>query len=167
MLYAAYLPTINTPDRLGKFKYGLKLHATNEVRPHMLYGISEMEGNLMPLMLPPMLFSYYDKLDPMKGEVTVKSDLEKIQELVNDLQEYREKKEKKYCASAVGFKGTLKNGIESLEGEGTYIYANGDRFEGSFKDNKKSGKGKMIHFQGDTYVGQYDNDLKVNLLLAL
>jgi len=165
MLYAAMISTMNDASRLEKFKYGLQLHASNDVRPHMLYGLSEYEGNLMPLVLPPLLFSYYDKLNPMNGQITKEEDRKTIQSLVEGLQKHRIIKEQKYAPSAVGFQGQFNKGLEILDGTGVYTYANGDRFEGTFKDGKKCGEGKMIHFQGDTYIGSYDNDQKVNIHL--
>jgi hypothetical protein len=45
-------------------------------------------------------------------------------------------------------------------GQGIYTYANGDKYEGEFKDGLKHGKGAYIFSTGDKYVGEYKYGLK-------
>jgi hypothetical protein len=47
-----------------------------------------------------------------------------------------------------------------LNGQGTYTYANGDKYVGEWKDDKKNGKGTYTSANGDKYVGEYMNDKK-------
>ncbi|OMJ65714.1 hypothetical protein SteCoe_37742 [Stentor coeruleus] len=42
--------------------------------------------------------------------------------------------------------------------QGTYLYNNGDRYEGSFKNKKKIDRGIMIYKDGSTYKGQWTDD---------
>ena len=48
---------------------------------------------------------------------------------------------------------TYKN-IQRRNGKGKYIYTNGDKYEGDFKDNKKHGIGKLIYKEKGEYYGQ-------------
>lgn len=41
------------------------------------------------------------------------------------------------------------------------MHANGDVYEGEFKDDKAHGYGKYISFDGNKYEGWWENDLKV------
>lgn len=48
------------------------------------------------------------------------------------------------------YDGTFKD--DELDGTGVYYYANGDRYEGQFKNGVKHGRG-IYHFaNGDRYV---------------
>ena len=42
-------------------------------------------------------------------------------------------------------------------GEGTYIFAEGDRYEGEFSENQFSGKGTYYFASGDVYEGDFQN----------
>ena len=41
---------------------------------------------------------------------------------------------------------------------GEYTYANGDKYDGEWKDNKKDGKGILSCANGDKYDGNWAND---------
>ncbi|MBH44888.1 MAG: hypothetical protein CMD88_05470 [Gammaproteobacteria bacterium] len=43
--------------------------------------------------------------------------------------------------------------------EGTQTLKNGDKYTGSFHDDKKHGKGTLVSLNGRTYVGEWLNDL--------
>ena len=50
-------------------------------------------------------------------------------------------------------------------GQGMYIWANGDRYQGTWKDGKKHGPGIYLflsnnEFKGDIYVGEYKDDIR-------
>ena len=45
-----------------------------------------------------------------------------------------------------------------LNGEGTYIYSNGDKYVGEYKEGKKNGQGTYYTADGGKYVGEFKND---------
>jgi len=175
MFYAANIPnTLNTPARVNKFKHGLHLHASNNVRPHLLYGSSEMEGNQQPKLLPPLQNSFYDQLDPMQGLLTNEEhDRPKIKELVELLKPYMKVVQSEYIgnkstsgkkngrgvlqfASGDRYEGEFK--ASEMHGHGVLRYADGDVYEGDFKDGKSHGQGVFTYADGDVYTGEFVND---------
>ncbi len=52
--------------------------------------------------------------------------------------------------------GEFKDGERN--GQGTVSYANGDQFRGEFKDGKHSGLGTFISANGNKYIGELKND---------
>ena len=51
-----------------------------------------------------------------------------------------------YIGDYVGYK---------REGQGTYIFSNGDRYEGKFLNDHFSGYGKLYFSNGDVYEGDF------------
>jgi hypothetical protein len=50
---------------------------------------------------------------------------------------------------------------DRIEGFGQVVYANGDAYEGYYRDNKKDGKGKYISkSKEEVYVGTWTLDVK-------
>eukprot|EP00747_Dinoflagellata_sp_TGD_P212155 gnl/TRDRNA2_/TRDRNA2_85277_c0_seq2.p1 gnl/TRDRNA2_/TRDRNA2_85277_c0~~gnl/TRDRNA2_/TRDRNA2_85277_c0_seq2.p1 ORF type:complete len:506 (+),score=100.69 gnl/TRDRNA2_/TRDRNA2_85277_c0_seq2:120-1637(+) len=49
---------------------------------------------------------------------------------------------------------------DKKEGHGTYTDADGHRYEGEFKNDKREGKCSFIYFDGSKYEGSYVNDKK-------
>ncbi len=45
-------------------------------------------------------------------------------------------------------------------GQGTYLFANGDKYTGEFKQDKSDGHGTFYYADGDKYVGEYRGDLR-------
>lgn len=45
-------------------------------------------------------------------------------------------------------------------GKGKYQYANGDKYDGDFKNNKKHGIGRLIYKEKGEYYGLWENGLK-------
>ena len=41
------------------------------------------------------------------------------------------------------------------------LFANGNKYEGEYKDNKKNGKGTYIYANGDKYKGEWKNGKKM------
>ncbi len=39
-------------------------------------------------------------------------------------------------------------------------YANGDKYEGTWDENKKMGKGTFTWSSDDKYIGEFDNGIK-------
>ena len=46
-----------------------------------------------------------------------------------------------------------QNKIEN--GQGTYTYPNGEKYEGEFKDDKPNGQGTLTFPDGEKYVGKF------------
>ena len=44
-------------------------------------------------------------------------------------------------------------------GNGRYIHADGDYYEGDWVDDKANGKGMYFHFEGARYEGDWVDDL--------
>ncbi|HAU24709.1 MAG TPA: hypothetical protein DCX09_08545 [Gammaproteobacteria bacterium] len=42
-----------------------------------------------------------------------------------------------------------------MNGQGTFFYANGNRFEGAFRQNQIHGQGTYYFYNGDRYVGPW------------
>ena len=53
---------------------------------------------------------------------------------------------------------------DKINGKGEYIYSNGDKYIGEFKDNVFHGHGCYINANGDTYEGEYRYGLKKVIL---
>ena len=49
---------------------------------------------------------------------------------------------------------------DKKHGQGTYTYANGDKYVGSFKNDVRHGQGTYTHINGDKYVGNYEDDFR-------
>ena len=47
-----------------------------------------------------------------------------------------------------------------MNGYGAYLYENGDKYLGDFKDGKRHGSGTMLYTNGDQYKGQWEDDEK-------
>ena len=48
-------------------------------------------------------------------------------------------------------------------GQGTYTYANGDKYVGEWKDGVMHGQGTFTWANGDKYVGEFKDDKPVDL----
>ena len=42
-----------------------------------------------------------------------------------------------------------------MEGQGTYTYANGSKYIGEYKDNKRHGEGVYTYSDGGKFVGEW------------
>ena len=47
-----------------------------------------------------------------------------------------------------------------MNGDGVFTYANGDKYDGQWKDGLKHGKGILTCADGDTYNGDWIEDKK-------
>lgn len=47
---------------------------------------------------------------------------------------------------------------DCIDGLGTYLWPNGDKYVGEWKDGKRNGRGSFIWPEGDRYVGEWKND---------
>ena len=50
--------------------------------------------------------------------------------------------------------GEYKDG-KIWNGQGTYTYPNGDKYEGEFKEGEKNGQGTFTFSDGRKYVGEF------------
>ena len=48
---------------------------------------------------------------------------------------------------------------DCVNGYGTYTYANGDKYVGEYKDDKRNGQGTYTYANGDKYVGEYKDNM--------
>ena len=152
MFYAANIPVIDDRLRAERcFQHGFKVHVLNGVRPHLLYGTSESKDLQTPQILPPMQNSFYDKLDPLKGNLTVPSDRAKIEELYENLRPYFK------TVSKVGYEGSRdSNGKRS--GKGIYRWDDGTVYDGEWLDDDRHGLGVERIADGNIYEGEYRAD---------
>jgi hypothetical protein len=51
-----------------------------------------------------------------------------------------------------------KNSQGKMDGPGIFIWWDRAKYEGSFKDNMRSGYGEIKYTNGDVYEGQWEND---------
>ena len=54
------------------------------------------------------------------------------------------------------YDGEFKN--DKMEGRGVYKYASGDVYNGEYKNDKREGRGVFIYASGSVYDGEYKND---------
>lgn len=159
MLYAANIPILENTHSKEKrhtmFEAGLAYHCGNNRRPHFLYGTKEHEGvNVIPYLLPPLQHSYFTDYHPLKGNLSVASDVEHIEQLIAELQPYIDATKIK-----VGYKGDL-NKQGKRHGHGMLIMDNGDIYEGEWKNGKKCGLGTLRYAEGDVYEGHWKDGKK-------
>jgi len=62
---------------------------------------------------------------------------------------------------SVGFAECIEGNC--VDGQGTYIYASGDKYNGEFKESKMHGQGTFITTDGSTYAGEFKDGKLVEL----
>ena len=50
------------------------------------------------------------------------------------------------------------NNDDNFNGQGTYYYKNGEKYEGEYKDAKKHGQGTYYYNNGNKYEGGFKNN---------
>ena len=53
---------------------------------------------------------------------------------------------------------TMENMLKGIDMDGKMTFANGNMYEGEFKDDMKHGEGKFTYANGDVYEGDYADD---------
>jgi hypothetical protein len=148
MFYGGNIPVCEDgEERKRKMKAALLHHRSHGRRPHFLYG-SKDQGKRNPTALPPLQNSYFDEYHPVKGNLSVASDKEKIIQLVKDLEPYMRK-------VVVGLVFDDDCDSDAVIRKGTYTYDNGDVYVGEFVNNRRHGYGKLEYASGDVYEGQF------------
>ena len=61
-----------------------------------------------------------------------------------------------YFANGEKYVGEFKD--DKQHGQGTYIFADGEKYVGEFTDSKKNGHGTYTYLNGDRYVGEWEDD---------
>ncbi len=51
--------------------------------------------------------------------------------------------------------------MEKYPGVGSFIYDNGDTYEGNFSKGKINGQGKMQYKSGDVYAGEWEDGIRI------
>jgi hypothetical protein len=87
------------------------------VRPHLLlYSEYEKTFGLAPTTLPPLQHSYFDQLDPRKGNLMVASDRNKIENLLVQLEPFMK-------TVSVGYVEDRAWGMRTGKGKFTWAWA--------------------------------------------
>jgi hypothetical protein len=149
MFYGSNIPvTQGSEQRQRKMRAGLLYHHLHGRRPHYLYGSKFQAESLAPHLLPPLQNSYFEEYHPVKGNLTVASDKEKIIQLVKDLEPYMRK-------VVVGLVYDDDSDSDAVTRKGKHIYPSGSVYVGEFMNDKKHGYGKHEYPDGSVYEGQY------------
>jgi len=145
-------------------------------RIHCIYGESERNQNLSPIVLEPLQHMYFEMFHPSAGQVTVPHDKRKIEELVQQLIPYIPALKPEYKgdvdeeglphghgkqmnADGSSYEGEWRHGKH--HGAGVAIYADGDIYTGEHCDNRRTGEGKYINMStGDVYEGGYRDGMR-------
>jgi len=133
------------------FQGGLRYHISHGRRPHVLYGMREMQKGDPPIILPPLQSVFFDKYSPTTGYVTIPRDVRLIKRLLDDLQPH-------IVSVGRGYRGDLNSNGE-MHGYGEFRYANGDIYEGQWKHDKKCGYGVMKYPHHGLYSGEFRDDM--------
>ena len=149
MFYALQIDVIVDDQRLAKMSGALKQHAVLQIRPHMLYGSTELRTNRAPLLLPRLQAMQFAQYDPRKGALTFESDISTISALTDALTP-------KLQNQKAGWHGPL-DASGRPAGVGVLVFDSGSVYEGEMKDGKCHGKGKMRLASGGVYEGGIHN----------
>ena len=150
---AACMPVVpSAMERGAAFREGGAVWAavTQDRRPHIVYGTKESAERRPPLFFPPLLHSNLAKYDPAKMELTSEKDRGTIKKIAEGLRKHIKPLEG-------GWKGP-RNGKGEAHGQGTYVFADGNVYEGEYKDGKKHGRGTFKFASGGVYEGEYKDD---------
>ena len=113
-----------------------------------------MKKLLLFMIVTMLTFSAYgqSKLPPCpKVDYSIKTDHERFAKWHNCWGRYT-------VEFAEGFKGDVLEGEwrnSYLNGQGTYTFANGEKYVGGYKDGKMDGQGTLTFPNGNKYIGDY------------
>jgi hypothetical protein len=150
MFYATNIPLVeDDTERKHKMKAQFLLYRMQGRRPHLLYGNKEKLRGALPIVLPPLQNSDFEKYHPEKGNVTKSTDKDKIKSLAYRLKPYMK-------IMKLGYEGDYRN--NKKHGKGKFVYANRDVYEGDYQNDEKHGNGKYIYASGYVYEGEWKNN---------
>jgi hypothetical protein len=154
MFYGANIPSAKYSEaRVKKMSAVLRLHRSHGQRPQFLYGSKYKSDLRNPLLLHRLQNRYFAEYHPVKGNLSVASDKEKIVQLVKDLEPYMRK-------VVVELVYDDDSDSDAVVRKGTCTYANGKVYVGEFVNNRRHGRGKLEYAGGGVYEGQYIDDRK-------
>ena len=152
MLYASAIPLCvhqNKESRLEKITCGLEFAQRNNRRPHFIFGTKESKSGAHALVLPPLLNSNLLQFSPDMGYLSYESDRPKIASLMRELNEVYPQKPVQY-----GYSGTL-NEKGQRSGYATFIFEDGEKYEGQWENDLPHGLGRYDHVSGYYYKGEF------------
>eukprot|EP01036_Dinobryon_divergens_P029543 gene29543-38659_t len=173
MYLAANEPLVaSDAHRLDRFLNILRSSLVEkQVRPHVLYGTHEWKTGRPPILLPPFPDYLYQVLDPLSPTafITKEGDRRIIQDIISRCP--RRVVQERYMGDmnsagqmhgqgryilATGdvYEGNFVCGI--IQGPGKYSYANGNSYHGEFMDGKSHGKGRLTLADGSYYEGDFE-----------
>ena len=172
MLYAANLDLhADVEQRRDNFAAGLRSAADRNCRPHLLYGHRESQlggVGVQPIMLPLMLNNFAVTHSPSTGSITKESDRLKIEELMAELRirpvvegyegERNDKGERHGRGKMTWADGDVYEGLwrnDERWGQGTFSWADGNVYDGPFENGERHGQGICRYADGDVYAGQW------------
>ena len=145
MFYALNVDVNADQQRLAKLSGSLRQHASLQIRPHFIYGSTELRTNRQPLLLPRLQNSQFAQYDPRNGKFTFERDVSTINALTEALiPKIRNQK--------AGWHGPLDDSGRPT-GVGILVFDSGSVYEGEMKDGKCHGRGKMRLASGAVYEG--------------
>lgn len=145
MFLGSKLTVIKDPVRVNSFKSTLNQQLMVNSRPHVLY----LSNQPFPIILPQLTISNLEEMNPKNGLLTNEQDRTKIFNYTDFLTALMDARDTNYSG---GF-----NWFGQRHGLGVYKYANGDVYEGQFKDGYMHGKGLYRFSDGDTYEGDFSD----------
>jgi hypothetical protein len=158
MFYGANIPLVeDNESRQLKMRAGLLLQRKRGNRPHFWYGSKFKAERRAPQLLPPLQNSFFEEFHPVKGNLAVASDKEKIIQLVKDLEPYMRK-------AVVGLAFDDDSDSDAVIRKGKCTYPDGGMYTGEFINNKRHGFGKhedvdckYTYPDGGMYTGEFIN----------
>jgi hypothetical protein len=134
-------------SKANKFSQVMSLFHDQNLRPHFIYGATQHRINRIPVLLPPLNYSYFNELDPKKGKVCPHYERELVDGLVDRLLPIIKYK-------TIGWNGEVNtNGLP--HGSGVLVGENWSKYEGEMRDGNLYGKGKMKFPNGNMYDGDW------------
>jgi len=144
---------IEDPRRARLFRGAMQNALSAGRRPHAIFGTKELQELRSMVFLPPLLNSTFEEFAPEHGSFTVAEDKETVLEMSNRARQMM-------TELKVGFQDGFPYTGGPGAGRGEFVYADGSRYKGEFRAERKHGRGVFKSASGDTYDGEYKNDTR-------